>query len=149
MDIRYDIENNVMQIDDVDIHPHSLDTNFIGVCNNCNSDVSSISYHTYEEGMVVAGKCSLCDTIVAIMYDNEWNWQGEETISQFFDIKSSNNLKNLNSIDRKKLATVFTPAETDAMYAKARGEKYVRQYLYRARKKYADFEELFGIHINI
>lgn len=149
MDIKYDVEKNVIQVDDVDIYPQNLDANFIGVCSNCNSDVSSLSYHAYEDGMIVAGKCSLCDKIFAIRYDNEWNWQGEELISQFFEIKNSNDLKVLESIDKKKLSTVFTPAETGAMYAKACGEKYVRQYLYRARKKYADFEEIFGININI
>ncbi|WP_340818176.1 hypothetical protein [Methanolobus sp. WCC4] len=149
MEIRYDIEKNIIQVDSVEIDPQSLDKNFIGVCSNCNSDVSSLSYHAYEKGTIVAGKCSLCDTIFAIRYDTDWNWQGEEPITQFFDIKNCNDLKVLDGIDKKKLSTVFTPAETGAMYAKVRGEKYVRQYLYRARKKYADFEELFGININI
>ncbi len=149
MGIKYDVENNIMQIDGIDLYPENLDRNFIGVCNICNSDVSSISYHVYDNGMVVAGRCNRCDLLHAIFYDDEWNWQGEEPISQFFDIKISSNIKFLDSIDRKKLETVFTPAEATAMYAKARGEKYVRQYLYRARKKYNDFYELFGIWINI
>ncbi|WP_292470630.1 hypothetical protein [Methanolobus sp.] len=149
MEIRYDIENSVIQVDGVDLYAHTLDKNFIGVCSNCNSDVNSLSYHSYESGMIVAARCSLCDTIFAIMYDENWKWKGEETISKFFNLKSSNDLRNLEGIDRKKLSTIFTPAETTSMYAKARGEKYIRQYLYRARKKYNDFEELFGIQINI
>lgn len=149
MDFRYDVDKNVMQVDGIDLHPMSLEDNFIGICSNCNSDVNSLSYHSYENGMIVAAKCSLCDTVFAIMYDEQWNWQGEKSISQFFDLKSSNDLKTLDSIDKKKIAIIFTPTETNAMYAKARGEKYVRQYLYRARKKYNDFEELFGIQLNI
>jgi hypothetical protein len=149
MNIKYDMESNVMQIDDIDLYPENLDHNFIGICNSCNSDVISLSYHAHDNGMVVAGKCAACDLLYAIFYDTEWNWQGEEPIEQFFDINSSNSIKFLDNIDRKKLETVFTPAETTAMYAKASGEKYVRQYLYRARKKYDDFYELFGIHINI
>lgn len=149
MDIKYDLENNVLQVDSIDLEPQSRDHNFIGVCSHCNSDVTSMSYHSYEDGMLVAAKCNSCDTIYAIMYDGDWNWQGEEPISYFFDIKNSNDLKVLDSIDKKKLATVFTPAEASAMYAKARGEKYVRQYLYRARKKYTDFKDLFGIQIDI
>ena len=149
MNIRYDVESNVMQIDDVDLHPENLDRNFIGICNSCNSDVTSLSYHAHHNGMVVAGKCVSCDSLYAIFYDTEWNWQGEEAIVEFFNINNSNNIKFLDSIDRKKLETVFTPAETTAMYSKAKGEKYVRQYLYRARKKYNDFYELFGIRIDI
>ncbi|SDG06249.1 hypothetical protein SAMN04488589_2089 [Methanolobus vulcani] len=149
MNIKYDVESNVMQIDDIDLYPENLDRNFIGICKSCNSDVTSISYHVHDSGMVVAGKCTSCDIIYAIFYDTEWNWQGEETILDFFNINNSSNIKFLDNIDQKKLETVFTPAETKAMYAKARGEKYVRQYLYRARKKYNDFYELFGIQINI
>ncbi|WP_407356354.1 hypothetical protein [Methanolobus sp. WCC5] len=149
MAIRYDIENNVLQIDGNDLHPQSLDGNFIGLCKNCNADVNSLSYHSYAENMIVIAKCSSCKTIFAIVYDKDWNWQDEETITQFFSLKDSNDLRTLDSIDKKRLATVFTPAETTAMYAKARGEKYVRQYLYRARKKYTDFEELFDVRLNI
>lgn len=149
MDIKYDMKLNVMQVEGTDIYPENLESNFIGVCSNCNSDVKSLSYHPFEEGMIVAGICNLCKTVFAIIYDREWNWQGEMPISDFFNSKMSNELKSLDGIDKKKLATIFTPAETDAMYAKARGEKYVRQYLYRARKKYVDFEELFGIHLDI
>jgi hypothetical protein len=149
MDIKYDVENNVMQIDNVDLYPENLDHNFIGMCSSCNSDVTSLSYHSYDNEIIVAGKCDSCESICAIFYDDEWNWQGEETITHFFNINNSNNISFLNNIERKKLETVFTPAETTAMYAKARGEKYVRQYLYRARKKYNDFYDLFGIQINI
>ena len=49
----------------------------------------------------------------------------------------------------KQLSTIFSPAEIDAIFAKVRGEKYIRQYLYRARKKYDYFEEVFGIKIQV
>ncbi|MDG6244586.1 MAG: hypothetical protein QCH31_09410 [Methanolobus sp.] len=149
MVIRYDIEKNVLQIDGNDLYPQSLDENFIGLCNNCNADVASLSYHSNAENTIVVAKCGSCKTIYSIVYDKDWNWQGEEAITQFFKLKDSNDLRILDSIDKKKLATVFTPAETTAMYAKARGEKYVRQYLYRARKKYTDFKELFDVQLNI
>lgn len=149
MDIKYDIEKNIMQVDGTDLYPQNLEENFIGVCDNCNSDVLSMSYHTYGEDTIVAGKCNSCDTIYAIQYDKNWNWQGEKAIFEFFSSKNSQNTKFLDGIDKKKLEAVFTPAEITSMYAKARGEKYVRQYLYRARKKYTDFNDLFGIRINI
>lgn len=149
MDIRYDIEKNVMQVDSVNLEPQSIDMNFIGVCSHCDSNVVSISYHSYENGMMVAGKCNSCNKLFAIIYDKDWTWKDEELIFQFFDVENSNNLKFLDEIDNKKLKAVFTPAEINAMYAKVRGEKYVRQYLYRARKKYADFKDLFGLQINI
>lgn len=149
MDIKYDLKKNVMQVDSVNLEPQSLDMNFIGVCSHCNSNVVSISYHSYDNGTIVAAKCNLCNKLFAIVYDKDWTWQDEELISQFFDVENSNNLKFLEGIDNKKLRAVFTPAEINAMYAKVRGEKYVRQYLYRARKKYVDFKDLFGLQINI
>ncbi|MEZ5335256.1 MAG: hypothetical protein R2741_08480 [Methanolobus sp.] len=149
MDIKYDMESNVMQVDGIDFYPDNLESNFIGVCSSCNSDVNSLSYHSFDEGMIVAGKCTLCETVFAILYDDNWNWQGEIPISQFFNLKMSKELNTLEGIGEKKLAAVFTPAEIGALYAKARGEKYVRQYLYRARKKYMDFEDLFETRIDI
>ncbi len=149
MDIRYDIEKKVLQVDGVDVISTFHDENFIGVCSRCEGDVKSLSYHEFTDKFIVAGRCLSCETIFAILYDNDWNWFGEHIISQFFSINDYNDLKLLDSIDKKKIAIVFTPAETDAMYAKARGGKYVRQYLYRARKKYQDFVDLFGIQLNI
>lgn len=48
-----------------------------------------------------------------------------------------------------KLTTIFSPSEIESMMAKSLGKKYVRQYLYRARKKYEKFQDVFGITLDI
>lgn len=55
----------------------------------------------------------------------------------------------LNQIPTEQLEAVFSKAEIQALFQKANHEKYVRQYYHRAKKKYKDFEKIFGIRINI
>jgi hypothetical protein len=44
-----------------------------------------------------------------------------------------------------KLKSVFSEAEIQTLIQKSKKEKYIRQYYHRAKKKYKDFEEIFGI----
>jgi hypothetical protein len=57
--------------------------------------------------------------------------------------------KDVSKVPMNKLTTIFSPSEIEAMIAKSLGEKYVRQYLYRARKKYPKFRDVFGITLDI
>lgn len=167
MSYTYDLKNNILFHKKRKLLPDGLEQNFVGTCSKCSSDVISVSYHTYGDRTAVAARCTNCGQMYAIIYDANWNWVGEHFIDQNdADITSEKNicssintrkhpedltgdLKILNAIPKKKLETVFTPAEIDTMFAKAAGKKHVRQYLYRARKKYEDFHELFGIYLNV
>jgi hypothetical protein len=156
--------NHTLYLDSVELPLHSQEENVIGTCSNCNSDVWSISYHVLNDNTVVAAKCIICDTVHAIMYDDLWNWLGEEiistglisgnnaassTVTKAIESPDSDGLLYLRSIPSKKLSAVFSPAEIEAMFFKASDQKYVRQYLYRARKKYHNFNELFDTILNI
>lgn len=162
----YDIDDNTLYFNSVELPLQSKEENIIGTCSNCNSDVQSVSYHSLDNKTVVAAKCVKCSTLHAILYDDLWNWLGEEcvytsmnsenndikddTCNEIFETRVDNEeLLYLRSIPSKKLNAVFSPAEIEAMFSKASEQKYVRQYLYRARKKYSDFHELFDIVINI
>ena len=167
MSYTYDPKNNILFHKKTELSLDGLEQNFIGACSKCNADVISISYHTNGDHTTVAAKCTNCGQMYAIIYDAFWNWIGEHSI----DLRNpydapcqepnsitttgecqevlSDDFKDLQSIPTKKLLTVFTPAEIETMFAKAAGKKHVRQYLYRARKKYDDFQELFGIYLNI
>lgn len=166
MSYTYDPKNNILFHEKTEIPLDGLEHNFIGVCSKCNADVFSVSYHTYDDRTAVAARCTSCEQMYAIIYDALWNWIGEHSIelngsndaehdASSFEIFNgsleglNDDLKALHAIPTKKLEAVFTPAEVDAMFAKAAGKKYVRQYLYRARKKYNHFYELFDVYINI
>lgn len=56
---------------------------------------------------------------------------------------------DLTNVPMNKLTTIFSPSEIESMMAKSLGKKYVRQYLYRARKKYEKFQDVFGITLDI
>ena len=166
MSYTYDPKNNIMFHKKTELSLDGLEQNLIGACSKCNADVVSVSYHSHDDQTAVAAKCTSCEQMYAIIYDALWNWVGEH----FIEINSSHDalqdpdsitttseyqegltddLKVLEAIPKKKLQIVFTPAEIDTMFAKAAGKKHVRQYLYRARKKYNDFHELFDIYLNI
>jgi hypothetical protein len=57
--------------------------------------------------------------------------------------------EGLEKIPIKALHAVFATGEIEAIFAKAKNEKPIRQYLYRARKKYDLFEELFDIRLKV
>ncbi|WP_338102913.1 hypothetical protein [Methanolapillus millepedarum] len=61
-------------------------------------------------------------------------------------VESADDLKKIPLI---QLKSVFSESEIEAMMEKAKGEKPVRQYFHRAKKKYKIFEDIFGIKINI
>jgi hypothetical protein len=112
----------------------------------------SLSYHAAGERNVVVTKCISCGDFYANIYDSGWNWLDEIPVSLLpIPIPVSNqiidNWKGLEAIPMKKLEAVFSKGEIEALFARAKDETPIRQYLYRARKKYKLFEEIFDIEL--
>jgi hypothetical protein len=169
----YDLKENIFYAGDRRIPAYELEENDIGTCGDCDSTITSLSYHELDDKFIVAGKCINCGALSANIYDNEWNWFSEVAIPHFSrqipastadneDIKlpdarepeqpldqDIDDLELLNSIPMKQIEAIFSPTEIKAMFARAKGEKCVRQYLYNARKKYQTFEDVFGIKLSI
>jgi len=165
MPYTYDLQNNILKAYEAELPLDNLEQNLIGTCSKCNADVVSISYHLQEDKIVVAARCSACGRMYAILYNKYWIWLGEHSLQEAAssvhqgpdapaavgeeNAQLSEELLSLQAIPLKKLETVFTQAEIKTLFAKASGKKYVRQYLYRARKKYPELREIFDIYLNI
>lgn len=152
MEYSYDLKGNDLYIGKNRIHAYSLEKNEIGTCTNCDSILMSLSYHMAEEKNVVVTKCVSCGAFYANIYDSGWNWVDEVRVSLLpITIHISNqtidDLEGLEAIPMKKLEAVFSRGEIEALFARAKDEAPIRQYLYRARKKYKLFEELFNIKL--
>ena len=147
--IEYGLENNVLHINGTEVRSYRLEENDIGTCNACESNLKTLSYHSFNNYILVVSMCSSCRSFNLIIYDNDWNWIHEVLISQFLENDISDDLQILKSISQKQLQTIFSTTEITAMFNRAKGEKCVRQYLYNARKKYQAFEDVFGIKISI
>lgn len=145
----YELENNVLHVNGTEVMPYRLEENDIGTCNTCESNLKTLSYHSFNNYILVVTMCSSCRRSTLIIYDNDWNWINEVLISQFLEHGISDDLQLLKSISQKQLQTIFSTTEITAMFNRAKGEKCVRQYLYNARKKYQSFEDVFGIKISI
>jgi hypothetical protein len=63
--------------------------------------------------------------------------------------KVINESKELEKLPLIKLQAVFSRGEIEALFARTRNETTIRQYLYRARKKYKLFEEIFDIRLEL
>lgn len=133
---------------------YSLEENEIGNCSNCDSMLISLSYHSVEETIVVVTKCVSCGAFYVNIYDSDWNWVDEAPVSLLpIPISISNQIiddwKGLETIPLKKLEAVFSRGEIEALFARAKEETPIRQYLYRARKKYELFEEIFDMRLEL
>ncbi|MDP2215895.1 MAG: hypothetical protein Q8J68_01180 [Methanolobus sp.] len=165
MPYTYDLQKNILKTSEIELPLDNLEQNLIGICSKCNADVVSISYHLQGDKNVVASRCSACGRMYAILYDEYWVWLGEHPLQEVTSLQQpvledadavnevntepTEELLALQAIPLKKLETIFTRAEIETLFAKANNKKYVRQYLYRARKKYPEFGELFGIYLQI
>ncbi len=148
MEYSYDLKDKDLYIDENQINAYSLEKNEIGNCSNCDSILMSFSYHTVEDKNIIVTKCASCGAFYANIYDSDWNWVEEVHISLLpIQILISNqridDLEGLKSIPIKKLEAVFSKGEIEALFSRAKNETPIRQYLYRARKKYKLFEEIF------
>ncbi|ADI73957.1 conserved hypothetical protein [Methanohalobium evestigatum Z-7303] len=167
MESKYHIETGTLYINGYITPAYKFEKNEIGTCSTCNFEMVSISYHIYKNCYLVVTECVSCKKLYLNIFNNKWDWQNEiplkmlnsKSLKQSEDVKSQKNntndidgyneLEMLNNIPVKQMRTIFSPTEIEAMFAKARGEEYTRQYLYRARKKYQDFEDVFGIRLTI
>ncbi|MCL7410959.1 MAG: hypothetical protein M8350_04005 [Methanosarcinaceae archaeon] len=165
MSYGYDPENNILYIGADQVPAYDIESNEMGACSACGASLLSISYHSFGDKLIIVDKCPGCNSIYADIYNNDWTWLDGIAISHFFSEKDqagndssgtmeegsdvSKSLKLLNSIPMNQLQTIFSPAEINAMFARAKGDECVRQYLYNARKKYGSFDDVFGITIDV
>ncbi|KAF5031725.1 hypothetical protein [Methanosarcina mazei] len=152
MEYKYDLNEKALYIEENRIPAYSMEKNEIGNCTGCDSILMSLSYHTAEENILVVTKCASCGAFYANIYDSDWNWVDEAQISLLpIPIPISNPVvdswEDLKAIPIKKLEAVFSKGEIEALFARARDNTPIRQYLYRARKKYGLFEEIFNLKL--
>jgi hypothetical protein len=152
--MEYDLKSKNLHVEETIIPANSLERNKIGNCTTCDAAIMSLSYHNFEETIIVVTKCTSCGSFYANMYDSEWNWINEVPVSLLpIRIQIANpiidDLEGLERISIKKLEAVFSRGEIEALFASAKNETLIRQYLYRARRKYALFEILFDIRMEL
>ena len=153
MEYHYDLSNNNIYVGENKISAYSLEKNEIGNCSSCDAIIISLSYHSIGENIVVVTKCAACGAFYANIYDSEWNWVDEAYISLLpitipIFTQIIDDFEGLDKIPMKKLESVFSRGEIEAIFAKSRNENPIRQYLYRARKKYILFEEIYDIKLD-
>jgi hypothetical protein len=154
MEYSYDLKGNNLCIEDSRIPAYSLEKNEIGNCSNCAAMLASLSYHSVGETIIVVTKCFSCGAFYVNIYDPEWNWVDEAPVSLLpIPIPISNQViddyNGLEAIPVKKLEAVFSRGEIEALFARAKDETPIRQYLYRARKKFELFEEIFDLRLDL
>ena len=154
MDYRYDLTDNNLCVGESRIPAYDLEENEIGNCSNCSSILVSLSYHSVSETNVVVTRCVSCRAFYANIYDLEWSWVDEIPLSLLpipitISNKVINESKELEKLPLIKLQAVFSRGELEALFARTRNETPIRQYLYRARKKYKLFEEIFEIRLEL
>ncbi|AKB28754.1 hypothetical protein MSSIT_2035 [Methanosarcina siciliae T4/M] len=154
MEYKYDLNEKTLYIDENRIPAYSLEKNEIGNCTSCDSILVSLSYHAFGETIAVITKCTSCGAFYANIYDSDWNWMGEVLITLLpIPIPISNPVvdswEELKAVPIKKLEAVFSKGEIEALFARAKDKTPVRQYLYRARKKYELFEEIFDLRLEL
>jgi len=161
----YDIKKKILHIDH-QIPATESEENEVGTCSKCRSPIVSLSYHAIDKESIIIDKCTKCGKLSANIYDQDWNWVSEIPNSHFSrhvakagtsthmeteveDSQQPSGMELLESIPEKQLETIFSSTEITAMFARAKGESCVRQYLYNARKKYQKFEDIFGFQIDV
>ncbi|AKB32677.1 hypothetical protein MSSIH_1987 [Methanosarcina siciliae HI350] len=154
MEYKYDLNEKTLYIDENRIPAYSLEKNEIGNCTSCDSILVSLSYHALGETIAVITKCTSCGAFYANIYDSDWNWMDEVLITLLpIPIPISNPVvdswEELKAVPIKKLEAVFSKGEIEALFARAKDKTPVRQYLYRARKKYELFEEIFDLRLEL
>jgi hypothetical protein len=154
MEYSYDLNERTLYIEGNRVPAYSLEKNEIGNCTSCDSVLTSLSYHSTGDNIAVVTKCVSCGTFYANIYDSDWNWVDEVRIMLLpIPIPISNplidNWEELEAVPIKKLEAVFSKGEIEALFARAKDRTPVRQYLYRARKKYDLFEEIFNLKLDL
>lgn len=154
MEYSYDLRENYLWLEENKIPAYSLEENEIGNCSNCNAMISSLSYHAADEAIIVVTKCPSCGSFFANSYDPEWNWMDEAPVSLLpisipIINQSISDWEGFAAIPMKKLEVIFSRGEIEALISRAKNESPIRQYLYRARKKFDLFEEIFDLRLEL
>jgi hypothetical protein len=157
--IEYNPVNKILWIDDDSYYPEKCDIGGIGNCDQCGNELETLSFHKLTSFNAIVAKCTTCDRLLLSLYDFNWGWHNERELTPSKRLPSTKNvvanLSNLSglllleAIPENALKTIFSPREMEAMFARAEGKKYVRQYLYNARKKYSRFADIFDITLDI
>jgi len=79
----FDLKENMLYAGERQIPAYELEANEIGTCGNCESIIISLSYHEADGEFIVVGKCTNCGLLSANIYDPDWNWVSEISISHF------------------------------------------------------------------
>jgi len=154
MEYRYDLADSNLCIGEKRIPAYDLEENEIGSCSKCSAMLVSLSYHCVSEKNIVVTRCVSCRSFYANVYNLDWSWIDEVQLTLLpipitISNKVINDSKELEKLSMKKLQAVFSRGEIEALFAKTRNETPIRQYLYRARKKYKLFEEIFDIQLDL
>jgi len=175
MTYQYNFEKSHLLLDGTPLPLIKYEIDEIGICLKCSSPLKLLSAHidapisknkTGQKFLVSV--CTKCSSVYVNIYDVSWSWLADaepELIDlEKTDITSGKKRKafkipvyteiidssdGFEKIPMEQLKTVFSAAEIRAVLQKANGEKTIRQYYHRAKKKYSKFEEIYGIKINI
>ena len=125
--------------------------------------------HNNTDHKFLVSACIKCSSVFVNIYDSSWSWLADaepELINtemlpdspsdkkeKVFKIpiytEIINSPEELEKIPMEQLKTIFSAAEIQSIFHKANGEKTVRQYYHRAKKKYPKYEEIYGVRIDI
>ena len=157
--VEYNPEKSILWVADDIYFSEKCETGDIGCCVQCGNYLETLSFHKLAAFNAIVTKCAFCDRFLLFLYDLDWNWCKEIDLIVskrqpsakigFDDFSSLSGLQLLERIPENALRTIFSPREIEAMFLRAEGGKYVRQYLYNARKKYSKFSDVFGISIDV
>ncbi|MBP2029575.1 hypothetical protein J2755_000495 [Methanohalophilus levihalophilus] len=157
--MEYNPEENILWIANDRYKPETCEIGDIGNCIRCGNELETLSFHEVTPFNAIAARCTSCNRLLLSIYDSDWSWYKEVDLSRTTkvvdqdqkptDLDELSGLQLLEAIPENALKTIFSPREVEAMFSRARGEKYVRQYLYNARKKYSRFADVFGILIDV
>ncbi|WP_269852201.1 hypothetical protein [Methanosarcina horonobensis] len=81
MEYSYDLNEKALYIEEKRTSAYSLEKNEIGNCTSCDSTLISLSYHLAGENITVVTKCTSCGAFYANIYDSDWNWVDEASVT--------------------------------------------------------------------
>ena len=108
MDYGYDLKNNILHLCCNQAPANEYETNEIGVCSACGANLSSISYHSFDDSLIIVAKCPGCNSIYANVYSTDWIWLDEIGISHFSTEGLGNNSSSGPSHQVEKSSANYT-----------------------------------------
>jgi hypothetical protein len=172
---QYDFDKKNLFLKDVLLPMMAYNTDEIGLC-RCSGPLKLLSAHTDAPSSekdagrkFLVSACTKCSSVYVNIYNSSWSWLADAE-PKFIESKMepasslsekervfkipiyseiADSAESFKKIPMEQLKTVFSTTEIQAIFQKANGEKNVRQYYHRAKKKYQKFEEIYGIRIDI